>query len=35
MDVCDADNPSKEELIDDPAALDCASQDLGIETRAG
>ena len=29
----DADNQSKEELIDDPSALDSASNDLGIEIR--
>ena len=31
--VHDADNQSKEELIDDPSALDFASNDLGIEIR--
>ena len=33
IDVHDADNPSKEELIDDPSALVPASNDLGIEIR--
>ncbi len=33
IDARDADNPSKEELIDDPAALDSASNQLGIEIR--
>jgi hypothetical protein len=33
VDNHDADNQSKEELIDDPSALDSASNDLGIEIR--
>jgi hypothetical protein len=33
IDAHDADNPSKEELIDDPSALDSASNELGIEIR--
>ena len=32
-DAHDADNPSKEDLIDDPSALDSASNELGIEIR--
>ena len=33
IDSHDADNQSKEELIDDPSALDSVSNDLGIEIR--
>ena len=33
IDPHDADNQSKEELIDDPSALDSVSNDLGIEIR--
>ena len=33
IDAQDADNPSKEELIDDPSALDFASNNLDIEIR--
>jgi hypothetical protein len=32
-DAHNTDNPSKEELIDDPSALDSASKELGIEIR--
>lgn len=33
IDAHDTDNPSKEELIDDPSALDSASNELGIDIR--